>query len=83
MAAPDRALAFSAAASASRSTTVPRALLMKMAPVFMRAISRAPIMPCVAGVSGTCSVTTSALASSSSRLSAGSTLPWRSLSVWS
>src|SRR5262249_4679161 len=53
MAAPASRLARSAAARALRFTTVPGELLMKSAPGFMRAISASPIMPCVAGVSGT------------------------------
>ena len=70
-----------AVASASRSTTWPRLLLIRQASSLISAISRAPIMPAVCGVSGTCSETTSLKASNSSRLPVGSVLPWRSRSV--
>lgn len=47
----------------------------------MLRILSASIGPAVVGVSGTCRLTTSLAASSASRLSVGSVLPWRSLSV--
>jgi hypothetical protein len=47
-------LALSASASASISTTVPRAALIRMPPGFIAAISAAPIIPAVDGNSGTC-----------------------------
>ena len=78
-AAPPRRRLSSASAAASMSTTVPREALMKVAPAFMRANSLRPIMPCVSGVSGTCSVTTSAAASSSSRVGIMVALPRGSL----
>jgi hypothetical protein len=49
----------------------------------MARISAAPIMPRVAGVSGTCSETTSAVPRSSGRLAQGSACPSGSFAVWS
>ena len=66
MAAPPRSPPLSAATSASRSISAPRAVLMRSASGFMSASSRLPIIPVVAGVSGQCSDSTSAVRSSSS-----------------
>ncbi|MCY1239290.1 hypothetical protein D9M72_520780 [compost metagenome] len=59
MAAPSSFLLLRASASGSISTTVPREAFSRMAPGFMAAISAAPIIHCVAWVSGTCRVTMS------------------------
>ena len=66
MAAPPRSPPLSAATSASRSMSAPRAVLMSSASGFMSASSRLPMRPVVAGVSGQCSDSTSATRSSSS-----------------
>ena len=62
---------------------MPRALLIRMLPGFMAAISARPIMPMVSAVSGTCSVTMSDSASNSARDEQGLALPCGSLVVWS
>ena len=67
IAAPSNFLARRACANGSISTTVPREALIRTAPGFMAAICAAPIIHCVAWVSGTCRLTTSACASKSSR----------------
>ena len=79
MAAPRMCFDSRAAASASMSTTVPREALMRKLPFFMRAICSAPIMFFVSGVSGTCRLTTSASASSSSSVESWRALPSGSL----
>ena len=51
----------------AESTSAPRAVLISIASGFMRSSCAAPIMPCVAGVSGQCRLSTSTCGSSSSR----------------
>ena len=65
-AAPPRRPLRSAAATAASSTTPPRAVLTRIAPGFIDASRDASIRLRVAGTSGTCSVSTSACASSAS-----------------
>ena len=72
-----------AAFSAPRSSTRPRALLSRMAPGFISAISSAPMRFCVATVSGTCSVTTSAPSSSARSEGTESALPCGSFGITS
>ncbi len=68
MAAPLRRPSLIASARASITTTLPRAALIRMAPGFIRLICSSPIIQRVDGRSGTCRLTTSERASSSSRL---------------
>ena len=70
-AAPSRCRSRIAAASASTSTTRPREALIRNEPARMARIWAAPIIHCVALVSGTCSDTTSARARRSARRRAG------------
>ena len=79
IAAPKSLREVSASASTSISTTLPRDALIKTLSCFITAISLAPIIHCVARVSGTCRLTTSLTASSSCRLSICRALPSGSL----
>src|ERR1700689_336493 len=65
MPAPPSRCSLSARASAALSTNAPRAVLMSRASGFMRASSRAPIMPRVAGGDGRRTDTTAAVAGNS------------------
>ena len=58
--------ASSAASSASSSTTSPREVLSRIAPGFIRARKPASTSPRVSGLTGTCRLTTSELASNAS-----------------
>ena len=70
-------------ARASISTTVPREAFSKIAPFFIWAISFGPIIIWVAPVSGTCRLTISDAASSSSRVRTWEALPNGSLVIMS
>ena len=79
IAAPNSFLLRRASARASMSTTVPRDALIKTEPDFMAAIWAAPIIHWVAGVSGTCRLTTSDCANKSSSRATCLALPSGSL----